>query len=110
MLGIFGTDIASSQERSIAVSVSLISLCIWAATARFAADSSRFLRCNADRTSRSNRSIPVSAVKCVESARSLHDRERDRGVFDHLDEIRLMMNSGFRHLSDSTHTYYSART
>src|SRR5579864_2868979 len=57
--GIFGTAIASSQERSTAVNDSDISLCICAATARSAEDSSRLRRCNAARTSRNRRSIPV---------------------------------------------------
>jgi len=42
--------------------------------------------------------------------RSLQDRKGDRGAFDHFEEICFAVNSGFKHLSDSTYTYYSART
>ena len=75
--GTSGTDIASSHDRSMAVSVSHISLCICSATARRAAPSSRLRRCSAERTSRTRRSIPVTRKVDV-------DGESRAQMFDHL--------------------------
>jgi hypothetical protein len=59
--GTRGTAIANSQESCIRVRVYALPPRIFSSTARLAEVSSRRRRCNAERTSRTSRSMPVPA-------------------------------------------------